>query len=593
MADHLFLTVLNMSFTATFVILAVILARLLLKKAPKIYSHALWSVVLFRLICPFSPESPASLLPVNTRPISSNILFEELPRLSSGSAFIDSSINPLLPPAEITNSVNPMQILVYFGRIIWLAGIAVLLIYNLLLFLRLNNQLKKRCYKGDNLYIVPCLAAPFVMGILRPRIFLPSGLSPQEQEFILLHERIHIRRFDYILKPAAFVATCIHWFNPFVWLAFFLFVKDMEMSCDEAVLKKMGSQIKKEYSSSLLSFSAGKKLAALTPLAFGESHAKSRIKNILGYRKPAFWAAVLLFAGVVLFSLSLALNPKPEKPSDYFTAALYNVSEVLYVTPLSSAIPTAENAPRYNISADYMLYSREQEDTDWTLLGSLSPASLSPKELNSLFTQPSARVLDALDRVKLIYRVEADQAQGMGYLVMQLENGEILLARYYQNEPSAAYVQWLYTLTNLSGNLSGAALYEYRTPYIGSNSAVGNILNLLPLPLGIDYDGFELATSEFPFTVTVHLKPSSQTADDFSFYTVNELPFKQNACILFSLVENADCVVFSFDTGDSQAYSLRYTSQWAQEVIGCKLWESSRSLGEFEELLLQIAYQLQ
>lgn len=307
---EIFLQVLNMSLTASIIIAVVLAARLLLKKAPKIYSYALWSVVLFRLLCPVSFESMFSLLPVNADPISLNTLHSETPQVSTGIVAVDNAINPILPaPEEGKNEGNPLRVAANLGVILWLMGIAVLFIHSMVSLLRLRKKLIGAVKLRDNIFLADHLASPFVMGLFRPRVYLPSTLQEREQSYIILHEQTHIRRFDQGMKIAAFAALCIHWFNPLVWIAFSLAVNDMEMSCDESVMKRLGASIREEYLESLLSLATGRKISS-TPLAFGEGDTKSRIKNILCYKRPAIWVTLAALGAVAVTCIAFAFNPQ-------------------------------------------------------------------------------------------------------------------------------------------------------------------------------------------------------------------------------------------------------------------------------------------
>lgn len=308
--NKIFLAVLNMSIAASYVILFVMVARMLLKKAPKMFSYALWSIVFFRLICPFSFESVFSLMPINVEPVPVDISYQQNPAINSGIAAVDNFVNSSLPVPAMGASVNPMQIVMSLLAAIWLIGIAVMLIYSIYSVIKLTRNLKSASNLFDNIYEASNLKTPFILGILNPKIYLPIGLSADEKKYIIKHEQIHLRRFDHIVKPLAFAVLSVHWFNPLVWIAFLLMGTDMELSCDESVLKHMGSGIKKEYSASLLSLAAGKRILNGYPLAFGESNAKSRIKNVLNYRKPAFWVVLAAAVAVLVMCIGLMTNPK-------------------------------------------------------------------------------------------------------------------------------------------------------------------------------------------------------------------------------------------------------------------------------------------
>ena len=315
MLETVFLQVLNMSVTGGMVILFVLIARLLLKKAPKLFSYALWSVVLFRLCCPFSFESAISLLPYKTGITPAGVLYTQTPNIDVGIPAVSAAINAAMPVPNLGDSVNPMQIVVAVAAVIWMAGIVALLIYSVVSLLKLRRRLGDAVQESGNIYTSASLNSPFVMGLLRPKIYLPAHLTEEETCYILLHEQTHIKRFDHVVKIVSFFVLCLHWFNPLVWVAFFLCGRDMELSCDEAVIKKLGSDVKKDYSTSLLTLATGRRIVGGTPLAFGEGDTKSRIKNVLNYKKPAFWVIVVSIIAVVAIGIGLMANPK-EKPTE-------------------------------------------------------------------------------------------------------------------------------------------------------------------------------------------------------------------------------------------------------------------------------------
>ena len=328
--EKLFLMVLRMSGTAALVIAAVLLARLALRKAPKIFSYALWAVALFRLLCPVSVSSGFSLLPaVQTQPAGAG---QTSVHIHTGISAMNSQVNDYLThhpyPVEFTPSGREGDIgAVYLDGVsrmvgtaapdwvsvacrVWLAGAALLLGYSALSALRLRRRLAASLpLEGEeNVRLADHIPSPFVWGLARPRIYLPSGLPEGERDYILLHERTHIRRGDHLFRALAWLALAVHWFNPLVWLAFYLAGKDMEMSCDEAVLRKMGR------------LSAGGRLPA-GPLAFGGGAPQSRIKNVLNYKKPALWVIVAALIVVLCAGVALATNPGsfsgPGKPADF------------------------------------------------------------------------------------------------------------------------------------------------------------------------------------------------------------------------------------------------------------------------------------
>ncbi|WHH59313.1 M56 family metallopeptidase [Petroclostridium sp. X23] len=238
--DKLFLTILNMSLTGAFVIAAICLVRLPLKKAPKIISYCLWAVAGFRLVFPFSIESVFSLIPFKAQTIPPDIAMQSIPRIDSGILFVNNAVSSILPAATPTASVNPLQIWTTIGALIWLIGFAVMLIYGVVSFVILKRKMREAAYIEANIYEAGNIKSPFVLGVFKPKIYLPIGLSGQERSYILLHEQTHIRRRDHIVKFAAYFILCLHWFNPLAWVAFLLMGVDMELSCDERVLKEIG-----------------------------------------------------------------------------------------------------------------------------------------------------------------------------------------------------------------------------------------------------------------------------------------------------------------------------------------------------------------
>lgn len=307
MSDAAFITLLNMSLTAGYVILALLCLRLLLPRAPKWLLYSLWALPLFRLICPFSVESMLSLLP-SAQPIPTDITLQALPQIHSGIPALNSAVNPALAqsaPAAAA-SVNPLQIWCFVGKALWLVGMTVLLGYGILSYVRLQSRLRFAVGEGG-VYRGDMVPEPMVLGFFRPRVYLPSHVSGTE--YILAHERAHIARKDHLVKPLAYVVLCVHWFNPLAWLAFHYMVKDMEGACDEQVLRNQGPAQRQAYANCLLEMGL-KRSGLAVPLAFGESDVAGRIKRILHYKKPAFWLIALLLLVAIFLCATLLTNPK-------------------------------------------------------------------------------------------------------------------------------------------------------------------------------------------------------------------------------------------------------------------------------------------
>lgn len=306
-----FITLLNMSITASYLIAAVLLARLCLRRAPTLLSYLLWALVLFRLVCPVSIRSPLSVLPSVTA-VEPSILTAQPPTVYTGLEFINSAVNPLLSeymsPGNAQSSTTPILSTTEIAMAIWFVFIALMAAYGIVSYLRLHSRLRFATKAEDGAWESDRITMPMVLGILRPRIYLPAGLLQSERLYILEHERMHIRHGDHFIKFIAFLVLMLHSFNPFVWAAYLEMSRDMEMFCDESVIKHMGGNTRTAYSASLLSYSA-RRSGIVVPLAFSESNTASRIKNIINYRKPGFWAIAASAAVIVVLSVFLLTDP--------------------------------------------------------------------------------------------------------------------------------------------------------------------------------------------------------------------------------------------------------------------------------------------
>ncbi|WP_084134589.1 M56 family metallopeptidase [Paenibacillus harenae] len=357
-----FTTILNMSITASYAAIAVMVGRIFFKNLPKIFSYALWMAVLIRLVFPFSFQSAFSFLHLlPPREQANPSVMENAPGsiglipVETMDAEMDGkaqSLLSLIHPGSPELSAYPLQSLLEIASILWLAGVAILLIYSLVSYIRVNSNVKTATLVKDNIFETDRITSPFVFGLIKPRIYIPVGLDKDELSYVIAHEQTHIRRLDYLVKPFAFVTLIVHWFNPVLWLAYSLMSKDMEMSCDESVIRKMGTDQKASYSRSLLSLSVKRNgLLTGSPLAFGESHIKSRIKNILTYKKPDIW---VIAAAVLVTAASIALltaNPEYEaKAEPNSSAALYDTKLLManktpYVGNQSKVVALIEAMP--------------------------------------------------------------------------------------------------------------------------------------------------------------------------------------------------------------------------------------------------------
>lgn len=312
--------IVNMSMTASIVIIAVLLLRLVLKKAPKVYSYLLWFIVLFRLLCPVSISSAVSLMGMFDTPVTEEGVITYIPYADNLGREITAVNFEIIPDGLASVEMHSVEkpettydlqkILAVTGEVLWIAGVVALLIYSIFSLARLLKNLVGSVKVDDRIYHADHIVTPFVMGIIYPRIYLPTDLTETEKNYILMHEKHHIKRGDHIFKALFYLTLCVYWFNPMVWAAFYLFVKDMEMSCDEAVMNHMTEDIRAEYSSSLLCLATGRRMMTGVPLAFGEGDTGDRIKNILNWKKPRVWVA--LAAVVLVLAAVVVLSTNPE-----------------------------------------------------------------------------------------------------------------------------------------------------------------------------------------------------------------------------------------------------------------------------------------
>jgi len=316
--ENVFLHLFNMSITAGWLVLAVVVLRLLLKKAPKWLTCLLWVLVAVRLVCPFSIESVLSLIP-SAETVPPDTFFYETPVIDSGVPVVDSVINPVLSgslaPTPM-NSVNPTQVLTFIAALVWVAGMVAMAIYALVSTLRLRYKVRESVHLERNIRQCDHIATPFILGVFRPRIYLPSSLDGAAMVSVVAHEEAHLKRRDHWWKPLGFLLLTVYWFNPLLWVAYILLCRDIEAACDEKVVRDMDAHQRKAYSEALLSCSAPRRLVSACPLAFGETGVKARIKSVLHYKKPAFWIVIVAAVAVIVAAVCLLTNPKTEMPED-------------------------------------------------------------------------------------------------------------------------------------------------------------------------------------------------------------------------------------------------------------------------------------
>ncbi len=360
--EKVFVEILNMGLTATWVVLAVLVVRALCHKAPRSLTVCLWGLVGLRLVSPFIMESVLSLIPSGLI-VSPDILLAEQPSIHTGVTMLNSTVNPYLsehlaPGYSVSGaptpgaSANPMQILAFVASIVWIVGMTVMFAYSLCSYLWLRRKVKvSLCYR-DNIYFCDSIATPFVFGIIKPRIYLPSGMPEEQIGSVIAHEAAHLKRKDHWWKTIAFFLLSVYWFHPFLWVSYLLFSRDIERACDERVVREMEPEARKKYAEALVSCSLQKRMMLACPLAFGEVGVKNRVKSVLNYKKPAFWiVAVTIVAGIAV-AVCFLTNPisdtkKPDQYADSFSLGVIG----------SADGPTTVLVGGLNDGADFLLDS--------------------------------------------------------------------------------------------------------------------------------------------------------------------------------------------------------------------------------------------
>ena len=361
-----FLKLLNLSISASWLVLAVLVLRLISKRSPKWMNVLLWGIVALRLVLPFSVESALSLIPSAETVSPAVVQFDPAPTITSGVSVIDNAVNPSLSEhfaAVPTASVNPLYVWAYLAGWVWLIGLGAMLLYALVSYLRLRRRVSVSLCVRENIYLCDAISSPFILGVVKPRIYLPSGLDEVQRQNVLSHERAHLARRDHWWKPLGFALLAVYWFNPVLWLAYTLLCRDIELACDERVIRTMDESAVKTYSTVLLACSMPRKAVITCPLAFGEVGVKERVKNALHYKKPAFWIVVASAVVCIVVAVCFLTNP----PTDTDAAGLvgFHREQVTYadVTDESGAQPsnvqlTAEETDAVYALLDALQYKR-------------------------------------------------------------------------------------------------------------------------------------------------------------------------------------------------------------------------------------------
>ena len=338
--NELFLKIINMSISASWLVLAVLILRFVLKKAPKWINVLLWGIVAIRLICPFSFESPLSLIP-SAETIPLNIGMDSTPTINSGISAINNAVNPIISQSNTPMagaSINPLQITIGIYEYIWIFGMIALALYTAISYWRLHRKVDTAVRYKDNIFQSENVSSPFVFGIIKPRIYLPFKMNGQDLEHVVAHEHAHIRRKDHWWKPFGFLLLTIHWFNPLMWMAYVLLCRDIELACDEKVIKELGNEQRGDYTQALVACSVNRRMIAACPLTFGEVGIKERVKSVMNYKKPALWVIIIAVIVCVGVAVCFLTNPKQDSYTLRIVVPAGSQEEFVYTDEEVSAI---------------------------------------------------------------------------------------------------------------------------------------------------------------------------------------------------------------------------------------------------------------
>lgn len=422
--SELFLEILNTAITAGWLVLAVLLVRLPLKKAPAWVRCALWAIVALRLVWPFEIESILSLIP-SKQTLPPAELYAPAPQIHTGVTALNSAINPVFTPTftpEPANSVNPLQVAVAVASVVWVIGMLLMAAYTAISYLRLRRMVRVSMPAGEGVYLCDNISSPFILGIVKPRIYLPSDLPEHKWVSVLAHERAHLARKDHWWKPLGFLLLTVFWFHPLLWLAYILLCRDVELACDEKVIKTLSDEEKRSYSQTLLDCSVPRKWIAACPLAFGETGVKQRIKAVLHYKKPTLW---IIIAALLLCSvLAVCFLTEPVDTPEEEDGQLYVIGQRVAGIITTGYFRDLEGYVRITGDGNLELVDQRLTDTNdefaWMRLGKMEEVTLKPE----CFVYPlgDADTLTALcEKNEKAWRVAADD--GVYHYFLQQKDG--------------------------------------------------------------------------------------------------------------------------------------------------------------------------
>lgn len=560
--SDLFLNLFNRAMAAGWLVLAVLVLRLVLKKAPKWVCCLLWALVAVRLVCPFTPESALSLVP-SAQVLASETLYDPTPELHTGIEFVNSAVNRSFTPAMTTEgltSVNPLQIWTWLAGWVWAVGAAAMAVYALVSWLRLKKQVAASV-EENGVWRCDGIGSPFILGAFRPRIYVPSDLAGADLDHVLAHERAHLQRKDHWWKPLAYFLLAVFWFQPLLWAAYVLLCRDIELACDEKVVRTLDVGGKKAYSQALVTCAVSRRTIAACPVAFGEVGVKQRVKSVLHYKKPAFW--VMAAALVLCVIVAVCFLTDPVEPP-FGTA--YAVETVVYADLAFSSGPEHFAADVYTVTENGVLLGDGEE------LGKAKKIRLTPENFDQLVVSAVEWTEAAWkggynmtllrDQNETAWSVQTQD--DVFYYLLRQSNGDIYLTYGYDRENDGEdFVRFVFRLGQWHGDENEYDPYGWR-------------------------DGVDVAVTE----------AADSLADGSAYYTT--------ACVfmnpLSSTLSGADSGYYYYIDGKDFVLGRRRTMTelripgviwhwqafpWTEEEWAAKFWLEPVDLSGYTEILYQ------
>ncbi len=460
--ENLLIKVCNMGIAAGWLILAVLLLRLLLKQMPKSMRCILWGFVGIRLSCPWSVETVLSLIP-SAQTISPNIVYQMKPTIHSGILELNQVVNPILSEsfaATEFQSANPLQIWIFGASIVWIAGFVLIMAYAAISLFRLNRRVRESVRWKENLYLCDRIDTPFVLGLVHPRIILPSAMEEEQSMYVIAHEKAHLERYDYVWKLFGFVLLAVYWFHPLCWVAYWMFCSDLELACDERAIRGYDLNSRKAYATALLECSVNHSNRAAYPLGFGEINVKERVKNVLNQKKPAFWMVLVSSLACILAAMCFLTNPRPE--TEVF-GYRYSVEEIVYDAPQYSYMFGPDTKLVYELAKDATLTetgssSSEIAFSPWGVRGTAVRIKLTYENFDqyvenmigiNLIQDISASLRQ--ENKKAWYVASSEEENKIFYYILLQKNGDIYLTYGYERgigmEEDNSNIRWIFKLS--------------------------------------------------------------------------------------------------------------------------------------------------